>query len=91
MLPVIWSPAARADLKAILKYIAARSPTAALALHDALARSAAKLPQQPFLYRQGRLPNTRELVVHKNYILVYEIHSTEIRVHSVLHARQQYP
>ena len=91
MLPVIWSHAARADLKAIIAYIADRSPSAALALHNALVRAAAKLPQQPLLYRPGRIANTRELVVHKNYILVYKVSNTEIRVQSVLHARQQYP
>ncbi|MHA4867521.1 type II toxin-antitoxin system RelE/ParE family toxin [Duganella sp. PWIR1] len=91
MLPVIWSPAARADLKAIAKYIAARSPAAALALHKALVDAAAQLPQHSLLYRAGRVANTRELVVHKNYVLVYEVRSTEIRVHAVLHSRQQYP
>jgi addiction module RelE/StbE family toxin len=91
MLPVIWSHAARADLTNIVEYIAERNPSAALTLRDALIRAAAKLPQHPLLYRPGRVANTRELVVDKNYILVYEIHNTEIRVHGVLHARQQYP
>jgi addiction module RelE/StbE family toxin len=91
MLPVTWSHAARADLTSIVEYIAERSPSAALALRDALIRAAAKIPQQPLLYRPGRVANTRELVVHKNYALVYEVRSTEIRVHAVLHTRQQYP
>ncbi|WP_373988607.1 type II toxin-antitoxin system RelE/ParE family toxin [Duganella sp. BuS-21] len=51
----------------------------------------AKLPQHPLLYRAGTVANTRERIVHKNCLLVYEISSTEIRVHAVLHSRQQYP
>jgi addiction module RelE/StbE family toxin len=91
MLPVIWSQAARADLTSIVGYIAELSPSAAFALRDAFMRAAAKLPQHPLLYRPGRIVNTRELVVHKNYVLVYEVRSTEILVHAVLHVRQQYP
>jgi plasmid stabilization system protein ParE len=91
MLPVIWSHGARADLRTIITYIAERSPSAELALHGALVRAAAKLPQQPLLYHPSRIANTRELVVHKNYIVVYKVSNTEIRVQSMLHARQQYP
>nr|WP_315253975.1 type II toxin-antitoxin system RelE/ParE family toxin [uncultured Duganella sp.] len=91
MLPVIWSPAARADLKAIVEYIAERNPLAASGLHCTLINAAKRLPLQPLLYRAGRLANTRELTVHPNYILIYRVEKAAIRVLSVLHTRQRYP
>ncbi|GBL53588.1 hypothetical protein PCLA_01f0743 [Pseudomonas citronellolis] len=49
------------------------------------------LAQHPYLYRHGRVPGTREVVVHPNYILVYRIDAECIEVISVLHSRQEYP
>ena len=91
MLPVIWNPEAKADLQTIVEYIAERSPQAALAMHDAFVHAADKLTQHPHLYRPGRIENTRELVVHENYIVVYRVGRTAIEILSVLHSRQQYP
>lgn len=33
----------------------------------------------------------RELVVHRNYILVYDVTGDEVRILRVLHARRQWP
>ncbi len=43
------------------------------------------------MHRTGRLPGTREAVVHPNYILVYRVGSDVVEVVNVLHSRQQYP
>lgn len=50
-----------------------------------------RIVNHPYLYRSGRLPNTREAVVHPNYILVYRIGTETIQIVSVLHSRKQYP
>jgi toxin ParE1/3/4 len=47
--------------------------------------------EHPEMYRVGRMPNTREIVAHPNYIVVYTVLPDRIRVISVLHARQKYP
>ena len=54
---------------------------------------AAILPavEHPYLFRPGRLAGTREIVVHPNYILVYQVGDGALVVLRVLHARQQYP
>ncbi|WP_090181664.1 MULTISPECIES: type II toxin-antitoxin system RelE/ParE family toxin [unclassified Duganella] len=91
MLPVIWSPIARAKLKLIIQYIAERSPSAAAALHAELVDTTNRLPHHPLLYRRGKMPGTREIVVHHHYIIVYRLRTTYIEILSVLHARQQYP
>jgi len=49
------------------------------------------LAEHPYLYRFGRVPGTRELIAHPNYILVYRVAADAVEVVNVLHARQQYP
>ena len=47
--------------------------------------------EHPYLYRSGRVPGTREIIAHPNYIVVYQVMAERIEVVSVLHARQEYP
>jgi toxin ParE1/3/4 len=49
------------------------------------------LAEHPFLFRPGRVPGTRELVAHPNYIIVYRVLVDRVEIVSVLHARQLYP
>lgn len=90
MLPLIWRPEARQDLHDIIDYIAERRPDAAERLAEAIAHTADRLPDHPYMHRPGRVPGTREAVVHPNYIIVYRV-TDRIEVAAVLHARQQYP
>jgi toxin ParE1/3/4 len=41
--------------------------------------------------RPGRVENTRELVVHRSYVLVYDIAGDTMRVLRVLHTARQRP
>jgi addiction module RelE/StbE family toxin len=75
----------------ILDYIEQRNATAAQNLHAAIVQSAENLPLMPYLFRPGRMPGTRELVVHPNYIVVYQVGSDVIDILRILHSRQQYP
>lgn len=54
-------------------------------------RKAANLVNHPAMARPDRLPGTRELVVHHNYILVYDVIGDDVRILRVLHARRQWP
>lgn len=87
---VEWRPEARADLLQILEYMSDRNLAAASELYQAIEAAVSALPQHPYLYRSGRVPATRELVVHPNYLVVYRV-TDRIEVVAVLHARQQYP
>jgi toxin ParE1/3/4 len=87
---VEWRPEARAELRAILEYIIERNVAAANDLNEAIEAATTALPDHPLLYRIGRVPGTREIVVHPNYLVVYRI-SDWIEVVTVLHARQKYP
>ena len=39
----------------------------------------------------GRVPGTREAVVHPNYILVYRVTAEAVEILRLMHARQRYP
>jgi plasmid stabilization system protein ParE len=91
VLNLVWRAAALDDLEQIITYIAERDAAAAERLHAAIATCAERLPEFPFLYRPGRVPGTREAVVHPNYILVYRVTAEAVEVVSVVHARRQYP
>ena len=86
-----WREAARADLLAIVDYISDDNPDAAQALKDEIEDKASKLPDRPKLYRPGRVPGTREMVVRPNYIVVYAEDARAVVILRVLHAAQQWP
>ena len=91
MQAVRWSDEATTDLVDIIDYIEQHNPIAAQGLHAAIVQSAENLPLMPYLFRPGRVPGTREHVVHPNYIVVYQVGHDAIDILRVLHSRQQYP
>lgn len=91
MLTLVWRPSAREDLRGIISYIAERNEAAATSLAQAIESCAERLPDHPFLYRKGRLPGTREAVVHPNFIVVYRVTVDAVEILNVVHARQQFP
>jgi toxin ParE1/3/4 len=91
MVPIQWRPKAKADLTTILAYIAARNQQAAFDLLDEIDRAVEKLPKHPKIYRRGRVAGTREMVVHRNYLVVYRITLTKIEILSVVHTHRRYP
>lgn len=88
--PVRWRPEARQSLTKIIGYIAKRNPAAAERLGTAIRHTADRLSDHPLIHRPGRVPGTREAIVHPNYILVYRV-GEAIEILAVLHARQRYP
>ncbi len=79
------------DRKAIREYIAQDNPAAALALDELFAEKAGRLLDHPGQGRPGRVIGTRELVIHQNYILIYDTSGDLLRVLRVLHAARQWP
>ncbi len=86
-----WRHAARADLLAIVDYIADDNPDAAQRLKDEIEDKAAKLPDHPRLYRLGRVGGTREMVVLPSYVVVYAQSEQTVVILRVLHAARQWP
>lgn len=90
---IIWSPTARSKVKDILEYIAEDNPGAALTLIDQFEAKVEKLRENP---ESGRvLPELkndkiREIVVHKNYGVIYEITPGTIEILTIRHFRQDF-
>lgn len=91
MLPVAWAEEAIQDVETLMAYIAARNPAAARRIRDLIVETTQRLGEHPYLYREGREPGTREVIVLPNYIVVYRVELAMIRIVNVLHASQQYP
>lgn len=85
-----WRTAARADLLGIVAYIADDNPDAAQKLKDDIESKAAELPDHPKLYKASqRVKGLRELVVGKNYLILYRETSNLVEVVRALHVRRQ--
>ena len=91
MMRLLWTPEAIADRDAIYDYIEPDNPRAALALDELFSEKASRLTDHPALGRPGRVPGTRELVAHQNYILVYDVTGDLVRVLNIIHAARQWP
>lgn len=91
MLPIVWAAAALDDLEEITNYIADFDVHAAIDMHNLIESSVLPASEYPYLYKTGRVPGTREIVAHPNYIVVYEVQTDYIKILAVLHTRQEYP
>lgn len=49
------------------------------------------LSEHPYLFPNGRISDTREIVAHPNYLVVYRVTSDHIVIVDVLHSRREYP
>lgn len=88
---LVWTPSALQDRRAARNYISRDNLAAALALDTLFSQRAGTLVDHSALGRPGRVVGTRELVVHSNYILVYDVHGEAVRILRLLHARQRWP
>lgn len=87
-----WTTFALRDRETILEYIAADSPHAAIAIDNRIEEQAEQLIDSPAIGRPGRIPGTRELVVHQTpYIAAYRVDKDSIRILRVLHGAQDWP
>lgn len=80
-----------ADLDRIERYIAQNSPQAASDLWEHIDAQVDQLADANFPRRRGRVPNTFELVAHRNYVVIFQESGTTITVLNVVHVRRQYP
>lgn len=91
MLVVRWMRPAAIDLKRTYQRIAAGSAAGADKIVRHIVAKANELALYPGMGRVGRVPGTRELVVHKHYFLVYRIAGATVQILRVKHTAQQWP
>jgi len=74
-----------------MAFVSERNEQAALDLYEPIERSLEHLPEHPYLYKPSlRMAGTREIVVHPNYIVFYEV-TDAIEVLVVVPARENFP
>ncbi len=88
---IFWTPEALDDRRAIYDFIEADNPLAAVKLDEMFSEKVRNLLNHPDLGRVGRVAGTRELVVHKNYVLIYDKTVNSVRILRLLHAAMQWP
>lgn len=88
---VRWSSDAEDDRDAIRDYIAADNPRAALRIDEAFGVVAERLGRFPFSGHVGALPNTREILAHKHYRLVYEVRDDAVWIVALVRTSRQWP
>ncbi|WP_085337126.1 type II toxin-antitoxin system RelE/ParE family toxin [Serratia marcescens] len=57
----------------MIDYIDQYNPATSRKLHSQVVHAAENLPQHPYLYRFGRGPGSREIIVHPNYLIIYHV------------------
>ena len=86
-----WTRRALADLNRIATRIAVDKPTAASEFAGAVSSKVDRLREFPLLGRIGVYQDTRELVVHKNYLVTYRVRADEVQVLQVWHLARNLP
>ena len=88
---VRWTLRALADLRRIADHIALDNPAAASSLVADTRRQVKQLQRFPLLGRVGVYQDTRELVVHRNYLVTYRVRTDEVQVLQVWHVARNRP
>lgn len=88
---LVWRQMALMDRMCIMDHIAQDNAAAAIELDETFRDKARRAAQNPALYKAGRYPGTREIVVRPNYVMVYRVVDNRLEIIRVLHARQQWP
>ncbi len=92
MTPLRWLPSAEAALEEIVDFIAVDNLAAALELGDQILSAVeAQLTHHPHIGRPGRVAGTRELVVHRDYIVIYQVRTDAVVVLDIIHAARLHP
>lgn len=84
-----WARSALADLQAVLEYVARDNPHAARALAAGFRQTAEHVTAHPFIGRRGEIEGTRELMLHRNYLLTYRVSSETVEILQVWHVAQK--
>ncbi len=82
-------PHAEAALLRIVRYIGDENPKAAVGLMREIIEKTSMLARFPFMGRAGFHPDTRELVVHRNYLVVCQVWADRVEILQVWHAAQR--
>ena len=86
-----WTKTALGNLGLITDYIAQDSPRRAKTFIQEIREKTTTLVEFPKIGRPGRVIGTRELVVHKNYIVAYRVRGEDVEIIRVHHVAKRWP
>jgi toxin ParE1/3/4 len=87
---VIWRERGRADLDAVVSYIANESPAGARSTRERILRSVELLEQWPDAGRSGRRADLRELVVPGTpYLIIYRRKRRKLFILRIWHSSRK--
>lgn len=91
MLEIKWKESAVSDLNTIFDYISDESIKAARDLHEKIRQQTNDLLDNPRIGKEGRVEDTRELVITSSYIIIYRFSANTIEILRILHTSRKYP
>jgi toxin ParE1/3/4 len=86
-----WTRKALENLNQLAAYIAQDNPVRAGSFVGEIKDKTALLLTFPALGRPGRVPGTRELVVHENYLVPYRVKEDTVQIIRVQHVARLWP
>ena len=81
-----WTKTALGSLDEIAGFIAKDNPNRATSFVLELRAAVTKLQAHPGMGQAGRVPGTRELVLHQNYIAIYRVRGDDLEILRLHHA-----
>jgi addiction module RelE/StbE family toxin len=88
---LVWTASALRDRRAIYDFVEQQSAASAAHLDELIAHAANKLLRHPDLGRPGRVQGTRELIIHRHYLVVYDSTGSHVRILRLLHTARRWP
>jgi toxin ParE1/3/4 len=86
-----WTRKALENLDQIAAYIAQDNPSRANSFVGEIKEKTELLLAFPALGRPGRVPGTRELVVHENYVVPYRVKADTVQIIRIQHVARLWP
>lgn len=83
-----WTKTALRSVDDIAGFIAQDNPARATSFVRERKDAVIKLQVHPGMGRAGRVPGTRELVLHKNYIAIYRVRGEDVEILRLHHVAQ---
>jgi addiction module RelE/StbE family toxin len=87
---IYWLESCEKSLEEIADYIALDNFRAADKLISQIRSMAINLADFPEIGKEGSVAGTREIVVHKNYIMVYRIKKNTVEILYVYHSARNW-
>jgi len=84
-----WTRTALGSVDEIAEFIAKDNPSRSNSFVLELKNAVTRLQVHPSMGRAGRVPGTRELVLHKNYIAIYRVRGDDVEVLRLHHVARK--